>query len=225
MKLSKTSSAPVVDATEYRGPIGCLWYLVHTRLGITFTVVKHILCYIVGMITYGCHYKHGRKVLKLLGYNDVDMGGDIDTRKSTTSVVFYLGSSPITWQSQKQKVVALSSCEAEYIAGTMVACQGVWLARLLTELKNERCTTFILKMDSQSAIVLSKNPVSHDQSKHIDVRYHFIRDCVGDGRMDIEHVCTEEQITDILTKPLGHDWFCELPEKLGIVEVGKKLKD
>ena len=124
-----------------------------------------------------------------------------------------------------QKVVALSSCKAEYIAGTTAAYQGVWLSQLLAELKSEERTTFILKMDSQSAIALGKNPVFHERSKHIDVRFHFIRECVGDGKLDIEHVRTEEQIADILTKPLARDRFCELREKLGIVKISKERQD
>jgi len=93
-------------------------------------------------------------------------------------------------------------------------------------LKSEERTTFILKMDSQSAIALSKNPVFHERSKHIDVRFHFIRECVGDGRkLNIEHVCTEEQIADILTKPLARERFCELRDKLGVIEISKERQD
>jgi hypothetical protein len=103
------------------------------------------------------------------------MGGDVVKRKSTTGVVFYLDSYPVTWHSQKQKVITLSSCEAEYIAGTTAACQGVWLAQLLAKLK-EQHTVFNLKMDSQLAIAFSKNPVFHECSKHIDVRFHFIHE-------------------------------------------------
>ena len=95
---------------------------------------------------------------------------------------------------------------------------------MLAELKSEQRTTFLLKMHSQSAIALSKNPVFHDRSKHIDVRYHFIRECVGDGKMDIEHVRTEEQIVDILTKPLPRDRFCELRIKLGVVKISEELQ-
>jgi hypothetical protein len=77
-------------------------------------------------------------------------------------------------------------------------------------------------MDSQSAIALSKNPVFHDRSKHIDVRFHFIRECVEDGKLDIEHVRTEEKIADILTKPLARERFCELREKIGVVKISNK---
>lgn len=121
--------------------------------------VKRILRYVAGTIDFGCCYKRGVADARLLGYSDADMGGDIDTRKSTTGVLFFSGSSAISWQSQKQKVVALSSNEAEYIAGTTTTCQGVWLAQLLSELKSEVCKPFMLKMGSQSAIALSKNPV------------------------------------------------------------------
>jgi hypothetical protein len=102
LKLSKTSSAPPVDATEYRGLVSYLRYLSRFMEFPTtehYNVVKRILRYIAGTIDFGCHYHRGGKELRLLGYSDTDMGGDVDTRKSTTSVVFYLGSSPVTWQS------------------------------------------------------------------------------------------------------------------------------
>jgi hypothetical protein len=95
----------------------------------------------------------------------------------------------------------------------------------LSELKSEQRTAFVLKMDSQSAIALGKNPVFHDRSKHIDVRFHFIRECVGNGKLEIEHVRTEEQIADILTKPLGRVQFLEMRSKLGVVKIGKELQD
>jgi hypothetical protein len=151
------------------------------------------------------------------------MGGDVDTRKSTTDVMFYLNSCLVTWHSQKQKVITLSSCEAEYIASTMAACEGVCLAQLLIELKNEHRITFLLKMHSQSTIALSKNLVFDEHSKHIDVRFHFIREYVGDGKLDIEHIFTEEHITDIMTKPLAQERLCELWAKLRIIKITKEL--
>lgn len=124
----------------------------------------------------------------------------------------------ISWQSQKQKVVALSSCEAEYIAATTAACQGIWLARLIGELQDKEPSCAILKVDNKSAINLCKNPVLHDRSKHIDTRFHFIRECVEQKKMEVEHICSEEQLADILTKPLGRIRFQELKNKLGLVQ-------
>jgi histone deacetylase 1/2 len=172
LKLSKYSSAPAVDATKFRSIVGALRYLVNSRPDLAYPVgyisrfmenpttehlvaVKRILRYVAGTLHFGCYYQRKKGAL-LEGYSDSDLAGDVDTRKSTSGILFFLGSSIITWQSQKQKVVALSSCEAEYIAVTTAACQGVWLARLLAEFRGEKVRAYSLKMDSQSAIQLSK---------------------------------------------------------------------
>ena len=160
----------------------------------------------------------------LLGYSDSDHGADVDGRKSTTGVLFFLGENIITWQSQKQKAVALSSCKAEYIAAVTASCQGVWLARLLAELKGEEADAVTLKIDNQSAIQLSKNLVFHDRSKHIDVKYHYIRECIEEGRVDVEPINNKLQLADILTKALGRDQFVELRSKLGIVNIKQACK-
>ncbi|XP_066341683.1 uncharacterized mitochondrial protein AtMg00810-like [Miscanthus floridulus] len=235
LKLSKSSSAPAVDPTSYRSIVGSLRYLMNSRPDLAYSVgylsrfmesptaehmvaIKRVLRYIAGTLHYGCYYQR-EKEAQLTGFSDSDLAGDLDTRKSTTGVLFFLGSSLITWQSQKQRVVALSSCEAEYIAATTAACQGIWLARLLAELKGEKVRSITLKMDSESAIQLSKNPVFHDRSKHIDVRYHFIRECVEENRVKLQSVRTAEELADILTKALGPQQFCELRSKIGVIDV------
>jgi len=116
-------------------------------------------------------------------------------------------------------VVALSSCGAEYIVATTAACQGIWLAWLLAELQDKKPGIINLKIDSQSAIQLSKNPVFHDRSKHIDVRYHFIRECIEENRVIVESTGTKDQLADILTKALGREQFCELRSRLGVLDV------
>jgi hypothetical protein len=182
LKMGKESSAPEVNATEYRRIIGGLRYLIHTRPDLAFSVgflsgfmekphgehlaeVKRVLWYLAGTRGYGLRYVRGEGgTMKLIGYSDADLAGDIDQRKSTIGIIFFLGSNPITWQSSKQKVVALSSCEVEYIATANAAWQGVWLARLLGDFIGSEPGAPELKLDNMSAIALSKNPVFHDGS-------------------------------------------------------------
>ena len=115
--------------------------------------------------------------------------------------------------------MALSSCEAEYIAAALGACQGVWLSRLVAEMVGGEVQKFRLLIDNQSAIELAKIPVFHDRSKHIDTRYHYLRDCIEKNILEVDHVGTDEQVADILTKPLGRMKFAEFRVKLGIVSV------
>jgi hypothetical protein len=237
LQLSGKSTSEEVDATMYRSLVGSLRCLVNTRPDISFAVgyvsrfmekprqehlaaVKHLLRYIAGTIDYGLVYpKLTKGDSRLIGYSDSDLGGDVDERKSTAGVIFFLGEMVISWSSQKQKTVALSTCEAKYMAGAAGACQAVWLRRLLSDIAGENVQQPILKMDNQSAIALSKNPVLHDRSKHIDTKFHFIRECVEDGRISLEHVTTQEQLADILTKSLGRARFCELRDKIGVVRL------
>jgi hypothetical protein len=238
-RLSKISSDPPVDTTMYRSIVGSLRYLVHTRPDLAYSVgivsrfmenpttehmsaVKKILRYVKGTINLGCTYKKGKEGLILHGYSDSDMAGDVDDRKSTSGMVFYLGPNPISWNSQKQKVVALSSCEAEYIAASTAACQGVWLRRLLADLAKKEVQKVSLKIDNQAAISLCKNPVHHERSKHIDTRFHYIRECIEEGMIEVQHVNTNDQLADILTKSLGKQKFIEMRKKVGVQEVQVK---
>ena len=145
--------------------------------------------------------------------------GDIDDRKSITGTLFFLDRCPITWQSQKQRVVSISSCQAEYIAASTAACQAVWLGRLIGDLFATDPMVPTLLVDNKSAIQPSKNPVFHDRSKHIETRYHFIRENVESGKIVVDYVNTDDQLADILTKPLGRTKFQTLRKKIGIVEI------
>ncbi|WVZ91485.1 hypothetical protein U9M48_037651 [Paspalum notatum var. saurae] len=236
LELSKFSLKPAVDATNYRSLIGSLRYLMNTRPELAYSVgylsrfmeepkedhraaVTCLLRYIAGTVNYGLLYTNDGGGLDLLGYSDSGMSGDVDGRKSTSGVIFFLGGNPVSWQSQKQKVVALSSCEAEYIAGATAACQAMWLKRVLGDVLSVKVSTPKLKMDNQSAIELSKNPVFHERSKHIDVKFHFIRECVSNRDIDLKFAGTQEQLADILTKPLAKERFQELRGKIGVVKL------
>lgn len=166
------------------------------------TAVKHILRYI-RHTSAGLHVDQGEGMARLVGYSDNDLGGDINDHKSTSGTLFLLGGGAVTWQSQKQKIVALSSCESEYVAATVAAYQGIWLSRLLSEFRETGADVVKLKVDNKSAISLAKNPVIHDRSTHIELRHHFIRDWVETKKIELEFVATEHQLADMFTKPLG----------------------
>jgi hypothetical protein len=112
--------------------------------------------------------------------------------------------------------VALSSSEAEYIAAATTSCQGVWLARLLGEILDSEVGRPEIRIDNKSAISLIKNPVHHDRSKHIDVRFHFLRECAHDRLIEVNFIKTEGQLGDILTKALGKAKFEGLSVKIGL---------
>ena len=120
--------------------------------------------------------------------------------------------------SKKQKSVALSTVEAEYIAASMACCEAIWLRKLFNELFEHVQDTTVIFRDNQSGIRISENLVFHDRSKHIDIRYHFIRDMVQRGAVRLDHTGTDEHVADILTKSLGKVKFLTFRENLGIVE-------
>jgi hypothetical protein len=136
--------------------------------------VKKILCYVAGTCNWGLWFgrKKGNQAL-LTGFSDADFAGDVDARKSTTGVIFFLANNLITWQSMKQKVVAQSNCESKYITAANVTCQALWLARV-AEVQGSTLSTPLLRVDNKSAIALIKNSVLHGQSKHIEVKYHLV---------------------------------------------------
>ena len=141
---------------------------------------------------------------------------------STNGILFFLGERLVSWQSVKQQVVALSSCEAEYIAASTASTQALWLARLLGDLLGRDTEAVELRVDSKSALTLAKNPVFHERSKHIRVRYHFIRGCLEEGSINAGYINTKNQLADLLTKRLGRIKFLELCSRIGMVQPSHK---
>jgi hypothetical protein len=176
---------------------------------------KRIFRYLKGTSDFGILYKKGARE-NLYGFSDSDYAGDQDDRKSTSGYVFMMGSGAISWSSKKQAIVTLSTTEAEFIAAAACACQAIWLKRLLCELGYHQEGPTSIHCDNVSTIKLSKNPVLHGRSKHIDVRYHFLRDLCKDGIIDLIYCRSEDQIADIMTKPLKIAAFVKLRDMLGV---------
>ncbi|CAM8889899.1 unnamed protein product [Rhodiola kirilowii] len=152
--------------------------------------LKHVFAYIRGTLDVGLCYEKRQDEFKLTGYVDADFGGDRDTRKSTTAIYYTLGDCCVSWKSQLQTIVTISSTESEYIALCDAVKEAMWLQGMLSEARLFNGTA-VIKCDSQPAICLSKNPVYHERSKHIDIKYHFVRDKVENGDVMIEKVGTE----------------------------------
>eukprot|EP00253_Pinus_taeda_P027298 PITA_27298 len=223
-----------VDPTLYRQLIGSRMYLVNTRPDICYTVntlsqfmvepkrahwvvTKLVLRYIQGTIEHGLLYTRGNDI-RLSGFTDADWAGSSVDRKSTIGYCFNIGSRMTSWCSRKQKFVALSSAEAEYMVASTTSCEAIWLRKLLVNLLRRRMEATRIMCDNQSCIKLSENPVFHDRSKHIDIRCHFVRDRVQRGALWFRYTPTGEQVADILTKALGRTKFVHFREKMGMVK-------
>ncbi|XP_073153875.1 secreted RxLR effector protein 161-like [Henckelia pumila] len=220
-KLQQNDEAKKANAKIYRSLVGSLMYLTNTRPDIVhsvnvisrfmsdpsqihFSAAKRILRFLQGTKNHGIKYTR-EDDNSLIGYTDSDWAGSIDDRKSTSGYVLCIGTKPIFWSSKKQKTVALSSVEAEYIAATDAACEAIWLRRILKNLEQESKSPTKIFCDNMSAIAMTKNPVFHDISKHIELRHHFIRNLVNDGEIQLTFVSTEEQIADPFTKAVSSE--------------------
>lgn len=166
-----------------------------------WNAVKRVIKYLKGTMHLGLKFKPNKNAC-INAFSDSDFAGDTLTRKSTTGFLVYLGNSVISWNSQKQSVVALSTTEAEYITASETVREIVWVRRLISEISFSKELNATLYMDNQSAIKLIKNPVFHKRSKYIDIRYHYIRDKYEQQDFLLEYINTNDQVADLLTKPL-----------------------
>jgi hypothetical protein len=178
--------------------------------------VKRIFAYLKGTISFGISYFRGVKDGVLLAFSDSDFTGDADDRRSTTGNIFILNGGPVSWRSQKQKCVALSTAESEYIAASMATKEVVWLRRLLMEIGCQQNNSTPLFCDNQSAIRLVYNPEFHQRTKHIDVKFHHIRDMQIQQEISIQYIPTENQLADALTKNLDHQKLSKFKHSIGM---------
>jgi hypothetical protein len=205
-----------VDSFPYPQIVGSLLYLsVVSRLDISYKVgvlTRHlknpsyaackaacrVLNYLSNNRSKGIVYRGDK--LNLHGYTDSDWGGDKDTRRSTSGFIVIMAGGPVVWMSKLQVIVAVSSMEAEYIACFYLIQEIIWIRQFLKDLQLQRSKATKVFIDNKSARDLALNPVYHQRSKHIDIKYHWIRDQVTVNEVDIEHIYTEQQTADFLTK-------------------------
>ena len=160
--------------------------------------MKRILRYLKGTSNLGLLYREDTPA-EITGYSDADWASDVGDRKSTSGYVFLLGGTAISWRSGKQTCVALSTAEAEYVALSAAAQEAVWLQQLTSDLLKKSIRETTILEDNQSTICLAKN---HGRTKHIDIKYHFIRDLVEAGRIKLTYCASEDMVADMLTKGL-----------------------
>uniref|UniRef100_A0AAV1TTM0 Reverse transcriptase Ty1/copia-type domain-containing protein n=1 Tax=Peronospora matthiolae TaxID=2874970 RepID=A0AAV1TTM0_9STRA len=234
-RLVASSEAAKIDV-PFREAVGALMHLTTaTRPDIAYavgyvsrfmenpqqehwTAVKRIFRYLQGTKSHGLRFQPSDKI-DFRGYSDADWAGDHADRKSTSGYTFMLMGAPVSWGSKKQSSVSLSTSEAEYIALSLAIQEGKWVHRLLCEIlaaANEPGPDLVIREDNQSCIKMTKNPVNHGRAKHIDIKYHHIRDEVKRGEVQLEYCETSVMMADIMTKGLSGPRHKDLTTALGI---------
>ena len=231
-KLDEDSKGKKVDISVYRGMVGSLLYLTASRPDIMFATclcarfqscpkeshmiaIKRIFRYLKGTPSLGLWYPKDTG-FNLVGYSDADYAGCRVDRKSTSGSCQFLGSRLVSWYSKKQQSVSTSTAEAEYIAAGSCCAQVLWIRNQLRDygLVLERIP---IMCDNTSAISIVSNPVNHSRTKHIDIRYHFIREHAHNGTIELHYVPTDKQLADIFTKPLDEATFNRLVSEIGML--------
>ena len=211
-----------VDESRYKGMISSLLYLTSSRLDTILSVclcvryqdnpkeshlivVKRIIKYLKGTTNVGLWYSKGTS-LNLIDFSDSDFARCKLDRKSTSETYHQLGSSLVSWNFKKQTCLALSTIEVEYIATKSCCAQSLWMKQQLEDYGVD-LDNIPLKCDNTSVINLTKNPIMHSRTKHIEIRHHFLRDHVLKDDCCIEVIDSEYQLADIFTKPLARHRF------------------
>lgn len=225
----------------YRHVVGSLIYLaIGTRPDISFavgyvsrflenpanihvTAVKRILRYLKRTSDYGILFSSNNvNNFEFCIYSDADYAGCIETRRSTTGYCLLIGSSTISWSSERQSTVSHSTAESEYIAASQASRELVWMKRLLAQLDDKiEIKLPILFVDNESAVKLIKNPVQHKRTKHIEVKYHYVREKHSEKVFVVKGISTENQLADIFTKALPKVRFQILRSKLNVLPIPK----
>ncbi|GJR44853.1 hypothetical protein Tco_1312956 [Tanacetum coccineum] len=207
IKLTKDDEADSVDSSKYR----------ENPKTTHLEAVKRIFRYVRGTTHLGLWYPKGTGVETVV-YADSDHAGDYVDRKSTSGVCTFMGCCLTSWFAKKQTALAISTTEAEYVSAGKACQQALWMKQALIDY-DIRLDDVPIMCDNKGAIDLSKNPVQHSRTKHIEIRHHFLRDNVQKGNISIEKVASEDNIADIFTKPLKREVFNYLRLGLGMMEL------
>jgi hypothetical protein len=235
---------------HYQQQIGSLLYAsLKTRLDIAFAVnycarfmsnpgqdhikaLEKIWRYLLYRPNIGLLYNCIGNNLYIKGYSDADWAGDLDSRRSTTGYIYSLSgdiglNNPISWNSQLQKSVALSSCEAEYMAMKEAIKEAIYLANIFNYINDQLDLGYsynipTILVDNESAIKLGQNPEFHKKSKHIDIQYHYIREIIQQNKVKITYIATKRQLADLLTKNVNKILFEEFIKLANLVEIATK---
>ena len=244
-KIETYEEIPFQDPNLYRQAVGCLNYLANTtRPDISFATnsiarhvnaplekhwsqIKRIFRYLKGTINYALVYSkikndnndfhNNNSNNNIIGYSDASYAPNFEDRKSIGAYIFLFNNGPISWSTKKQPIIALSSCEAEYIALTECAKESLWLGNLHRELNPKSKEPFVLFEDNQASIKIASNNIFSNRTKHVDVKYHFIRDLVNNKKIKLIYCPTNFMIADALTKGLLKVKFNQLRKSMGIL--------
>jgi hypothetical protein len=222
LKLLIDTSSKLVYVTLYRHIIGSLMYMTNTRPDICFVVntlsqyleepkrfhlvvANNVMRYLKGTLDYGLCYTRDND-FRLYGYIS-SWVGSVSNRKSTSGCCFSLGSTMNSWKSRKQSSISLIMTKEEYIATCSTSCEAIWLRKLLIGMFDLEMEATVILCDNHSCINMTENPVFHDNSKHIEIWYHYIRSMVHRGVVKLQYVSIDEKVADVLTKPLSRVKF------------------
>ncbi|CAL8174593.1 unnamed protein product [Prunus armeniaca] len=233
-RLKKVDGSELADEGLYRKIVGSLLYLT-TRHDLMYAasllsrfmtsptkkhmgVARRVLRYVQGTLNYGIEYVKDKFAI-LIGFYDADWAGSEDDSRSTYGYAFSFGSGAFSWAFVKQNTVALSTAEAEYVSTSEATAQAIWLRFVLDDFGEMQTEATPLFCDNMSTISTAKNPVFHQRTRHINRRYHFIREALQEGVVDMKFYRSEEQLADIFTKALPKVRFNQLRLKLGVKPV------
>lgn len=241
-KLTEPDNNDTSVECQYREAIGSLLYLAaNSRPDLLHAVtmlakfcsdpkekhwqaIKRVMRYIKGSMSKGIQFEKQSR-LPIDVYTDADHASDVGNRKSITGTIILMSKGPVIFRSTQQSLVAASTTEAEFIAAAEAVRDLIWLKQFLKELGVEH-EKMILKCDSTTAIRLIKNPEFPRRTKHIDIKFHFIRDYMNQGSFELKHVSSEEQVADYLTKAIGREQFKRLIELSNLVDnPNSRVKD